>query len=73
MNSSEKALIAESDECIDCEDYKLGYLAGLRRAAEIASVRADRAGVIDYRAGIRHTMQDIESEASLIEGTGEKT
>jgi hypothetical protein len=53
---------------------KVGYIAGLRRAAEIANARANRATVIDYGAGIRHTMQDIESEASLIEGSiGEKT
>jgi hypothetical protein len=66
MNSFEKALIAESDECIDCEDYKLGYLAGLRKAAEI--IRREQ--YLDPSANV----EAIESEASLIEGsTGEKT
>lgn len=45
-----------------------GFIGGLRRAAEIGLDRVNRARTVDYRAGARHLVQDIEEEARRIEG-----
>lgn len=52
------------------EALKESYLAGMKRAAEMADDKLKKSGSVDYAAGVRNTMHAINREITEIEGDG---